>query len=182
MSAEHTAIVQKQEAQLLALFLRKTGDPQEAWDLLQGLYESVLTHLDAFAEAEDQAAWLFRAAHNRVIDWYRKKDRQHSLSLDAAGREDTSLLDLLVSPGPALENRFFRNLLLEELEAAVNALPGKLRSVIVAQALEGRSFRELSREWKIPLGTLLSRKREALRLLGEVMDDFREIWEELYDD
>ena len=179
MSAAMTEVLHKQEGPLLSLFLSKTGDHQESRDLLQDLYESVLNNLDTFAAVEDQSAWLFRVAHNKVIDWYRKRERNQMLSLDKETLEEKSLLELLVSPELDLEDRLIRDGLLQTLDFAIEALPDKQRSVVVAQALEGQTFRELSEEWDIPMGTLLSRKREALRLLAEALDEFSDVWEEL---
>jgi len=174
-----TEQLHKQEEKLMSLFLAKTGNLQESRDLLQDLYESVLRSLDSFSLAEDQAAWLFRAAHNKVIDWYRKKGRNREFSLENEDLEDRSLLDLLVDEDFDLEDRFFRNGLYEALYEAIQALPEKLRVVIEQQALEGRSFRELSEEWGIPQGTLLSRKREGVRLLREALEEFEEVWVEM---
>ena len=172
-------ILHRQQESLYRLFLSKTDDHQESMDLLQDLYVSVLGHLDSFAAVEDQTAWLFRAAHNRVIDWYRKRGRNRLQSLDSETLEQTPLIDLLVSPGGSLEDNLLKETLLEALELAVEELPEKLRLIVTEQALEGRTFRELSEEWGIPMGTLLSRKREALRLLAEALDEFSEIWEEM---
>lgn len=174
-----TEILHKQEEPLLSLFLSKTGDHQESRDLLQDLYESVLKNLDTFAVVEDQSAWLFRAAHNKVIDWYRKRERNQMLSLDKETLEEKSLLELLISPEMDLEDQIVRESLLQALDLAIEALPDKLQNIVVAQALEGQTFKELSEDWGIPMGTLLSRKREALRLLAEALDEFSDVWEEL---
>jgi len=179
MSAALTDQLQRQEEKLMSLFLDKTGNLQESRDLLQDLYESVLRSLDSFTLAEDQAAWLFKAAHNKVIDWYRKRSRNQEFSLDKEDLEDRSLLDLLVAPDFDLEDDYFRKGLYEALSESIQVLPEKLKIVIVQQALEGRSFRELSQEWGIPMGTLLSRKREGIRLLREALDEFADVWDEM---
>ena len=179
MTAAVTKLLQKEERRLLSLFLRKTGDAQESRDLLQDLYESVLGSLDSFSVAEDQAAWLFRAAHNKVTDWYRKKSRSRETSLNEPVAEDTVLIDMLVDPYMDLENRFFRDGLLEALDLAIEALPPKLQAVIVEQSLNGRTFRELAEEWDIPQGTLLSRKREAVRLLKDALEEFTDVWNDI---
>lgn len=179
MSAAMTELFRHHEDKLLRLFQKKTSDLQESRDLLQDLYESALRNLDSFSLVEDQAAWLFRAAHNRIIDWYRGKSRRDSVSLDKQIDDEGSLLDLLVDDKENLEDAYFRTLLLEVLSEAVEALPEKLRLVIREQALEGRTFRELSEEWGVPQGTLLSRKREAVRLLREALEDFSDVWLEL---
>jgi RNA polymerase sigma factor (sigma-70 family) len=170
-------LLQKEEGRLLGLFLRKTNDPQESRDLLQDLYVSVLANPDSFALAEDQAAWLFRAAYNRATDWYRNRSRKKEISLDESNGEGLTFGELLTD-FEDLEDRFFREALYDALYEAVEALPEKLRSVIRAQSLGERTFRELSEEWGIPVGTLLSRKREAVRLLREALDDFSDVWYE----
>jgi len=66
--------------------------------------------------------------------------------------------------------------LLDELEAALDELPGEQREVFVAHALEGRSFKELSAESGVNVNTLLSRKRYAVlhlrRRLQSTHDEF----------
>ena len=37
----------------------------------------------------------------------------------------------------------------------------------------------MSEEWGIPQGTLLSRKREGVRLLREALEEFEEVWVEM---
>ena len=167
------------EESLLRLFRSRTGDVQESMDLMQDLFESVMDNLDAFSRVENQIAWLFRAAHNKVTDWYRKKQRRRDVSLSAVTEDGNPMEELLKDRAPDLEDQFFRNELLEALSAAVESLPEPLRQIIVAQSLEGRTFRELSGEWGIPQGTLLSRKREAVRLLREALDDFTDVYRDI---
>jgi RNA polymerase sigma factor (sigma-70 family) len=66
--------------------------------------------------------------------------------------------------------------LLEELEFALDELPDEQREVFVAHELEGRSFKELSRESGVSVNTLLSRKRYAVLHLRErlqsIYDEF----------
>ncbi|MDC7223851.1 MAG: RNA polymerase sigma factor [Spirochaetales bacterium] len=177
MSKKIQRLLQNEEERLYRLFLYKTNDPHESWDLLQDLYESVLASLDSFALVENQTAWLVRAAQNKLTDWYRKRSRKKELSADQ-GREGESSLWELLADADALEDRFFRDALFEALSEAIEALPEKLRAVIKEQALGERTFRELSEEWGVPLGTLLSRKEKAVRLLREALDDFTDVWSE----
>ena len=54
------------------------------------------------------------------------------------------------------------NLLLDELEMAMDELPVEQREVFVAHELEGRSFKEMAAETGVGVNTLLSRKRYAV--------------------
>ena len=84
--------------------------------------------------------------------------------------------DLLPSKDAGPEALYIRNVLLDELELALEELPVEQREVFVAHELEGRSFKELSAESGVKINTLLSRKRYAVLHLRErlqtVYDEF----------
>ena len=84
--------------------------------------------------------------------------------------------DLLPSPDAGPEALYARNVLLEELELAVDELPDEQREVFVAHELEGRSFKEMAAETGVSVNTLLSRKRYAVLHLRErlqsIYDEF----------
>jgi RNA polymerase sigma factor (sigma-70 family) len=93
--------------------------------------------------------------------------------------EDGELLrieDLLPSPEAGPDAIYVRNVLLDELELALDELPQEQREVFVAHELEGRSFKELSAEGGVNVNTLLSRKRYAVLHLRErlqsIYDEF----------
>jgi RNA polymerase sigma factor (sigma-70 family) len=113
--------------------------------------------------------WLFRVARNRITDLFRKK-RTESVRDAAVADEDGEVLrleDLLPSPEAGPEALYARNVLLEELELAVDELPEEQRDVFVAHELEGRSFKEMAAETGVSVNTLLSRKRYAVLHLRE---------------
>jgi len=85
--------------------------------------------------------------------------------------------DLLPSPDAGPEALYVRNLLLDELELALDELPDEQREVFVAHELEGRSFKELSAESGVNVNTLLSRKRYAVLHLRERLQSiYDEFW------
>ena len=116
--------------------------------------------------------WLFRVARNRIIDLFRKK-KPESFSEAALPRESDEndellrLEDLLPSPDAGPEALYARQVLLDELELAVDQLPREQREVFVAHELEGRSFKEMAAETGVSVNTLLSRKRYAVLHLRE---------------
>jgi RNA polymerase sigma factor (sigma-70 family) len=123
--------------------------------------------------------WLFRVARNRITDLFRKK-KPETFSDAAVEGEDGELLqfeDLLPSPDVGPEALYFRNVLLEELEFALDELPGEQREVFVAHELEGRSFKEMAAKTGVSVNTLLSRKRYAVLHLRErlqtIYDEFK---------
>jgi RNA polymerase sigma factor (sigma-70 family) len=81
------------------------------------------------------------------------------------------LEDLLPSPDAGPDAIYARNLMLDELELAIEELPEEQREVFVAHELEGRSFKEIAAETGVSLNTLLSRKRYAVLHLRERLQD-----------
>jgi RNA polymerase sigma factor (sigma-70 family) len=94
--------------------------------------------------------------------------------------EAPSLEDLLPSRDEGPDVAYARQVLLDELDAALDELPDEQREVFVAHEIEGVSFRELAAETGLSVNTLLSRKRYAVlrlrRRLQDVHEEFKEIW------
>ncbi|TLY55958.1 MAG: sigma-70 family RNA polymerase sigma factor [Gammaproteobacteria bacterium] len=114
-------------------------------------------------------AWLTRVARNRIIDRFRRRSRERPADPPAAageelddGADDGAFEDLLPAPDGGPESAFIRELLLEEIEAALGELPREQREVFVAHELDGVSFRELSARSGVSVNTLLARKRYAV--------------------
>jgi RNA polymerase sigma factor (sigma-70 family) len=145
---------------------------------LQDVFFSLVEANRLLMPIEHVTGWLFRVARNRITDLFRKK-RPASFSDAAFGEEDDELLrveELLPSPDAGPDALYARNLLLEQLESAVEELPEEQREVFVAHELEGRGFKEIAAETGVSVNTLLSRKRYAVRHLRErlqsVYDEF----------
>jgi RNA polymerase sigma factor (sigma-70 family) len=159
-----------EERSRLRNFIRKRV-PNEAdvEDLLQEVFYELVEANRLLMPIEHVTGWLFRVARNRITDLFRKK-RPEIFSDAALEDENGELLqieDLLPSPDEGPEAIYVRNMLLDELELALDELPDEQRDVFVAHEVEGRSFKELSAESGVNVNTLLSRKRYAVLHLRE---------------
>jgi len=63
------------------------------------------------------------------------------------------------------EENNYANIAPESLFHALKQLRPDEQAVIIATEFEGQTYEELSDEWDVPLGTLLSRKHRALSKL-----------------
>jgi RNA polymerase sigma factor (sigma-70 family) len=168
--------IARDEPRLRNFIRRRVPDPRDAEDILQDVFYELVEANRLLMPIEHVTGWLFRVARNRIIDLFRKK-RPESFS-DAAD-EDGEVLrieDLLPSPDAGPEALYFRNLLLDELELALDELPEEQREVFVAHEFEGRSFKQMATETGVSVNTLLSRKRYAVLRLRErlqnIYDEF----------
>ncbi len=166
---EIAATVQRERGRLLAFIRRRIDDAAEAEDVLQdALYELVLAYR-LMQPVEQAGAWLTRVARNRIIDRFRSKSRERLSGPPAAedAEHDEAFEDLLPAPDGGAESAVIRELLLEEIEAALEELPHEQREVFVAHELDGLSFKELSARSGVSVNTLLSRKRYAVLYLQQ---------------
>src|SRR6266704_2156254 len=171
-------VVKREQSRLRNFIRKRVPDPSDVEDILQEVFYELVEANRLLMPIDHVTGWLFRVARNRITDLFRKK-RPETFSAAAVEDEDGELLhveDLLPSPDAGPEALYVRNLLLDELELALDELPDEQREVFVAHELEGRSFKELSAESGVNVNTLLSRKRYAVLHLRErlqsIYDEF----------
>ena len=162
-------VVEREQSRLRRFIRRRVPDPRDAEDVLQDVFYELVEANRLLMPIEHVTGWLFRVARNRITDLFRKR-RPESLGDSALPDDDDERLqleDLLPSPDAGPEALYARNVLLDELELAVEELPAEQREVFVAHELEGRSFKAMAEETGVSVNTLLSRKRYAVLRLRE---------------
>ena len=162
-------VVEREQSRLRNFIRRRVPDARDAEDILQDVFYELVEANRLLVPIDHVTGWLFRVARNRITDLFRKK-RTESVREPAVADEDGEVLrleDLLPSPEAGPEALYARNLLLEELELAVDELPEEQREVFVGHELEGRSFKEMAKDTGVSVNTLLSRKRYAVLHLRE---------------
>jgi RNA polymerase sigma factor (sigma-70 family) len=171
-------IVAKERSRLRNFIRRRVPDPADAEDIVQEVFYELVEANRLLMPIEHVTGWLFRVARNRIIDLLRKKRPEafSDAAVEGEGGEMLQIEDLLPSPDAGPEALYFRHVLLDELELAIDELPEEQHDVFVAHELEGRSFKDLAAETGVNLNTLLSRKRYAVLHLRErlqsVYDEF----------
>jgi len=169
-------IITEERSRLRNFIRRRVPDPSDAEDIVQEVFYELVEANRLLMPIEHVTGWLFRVARNRITDLFRKQ-KPETFSDAAVGGEDGEVLqieDLLPSPDAGPEALYFRNVLLDELEFALDELPNEQREVFIAHELEGRSFKEMAAETGVNVNTLLSRKRYAVLHLRERLQTIHE--------
>ncbi len=166
---------------LLDFIRRKISNDSDAEDILQDVFYNFWDTLQS-EPIEQVAAWLYRVAENKIIDWYRKR---RPVSLDAlnasrseSGEDDDSFLhleDMLFNSAETPDEVYARSTVWTMIGEALDELPPEQKEVFVMHELDGKSFKEISEQTGVSVNTLLSRKRYAVIALREQL-------QELYDD
>lgn len=162
-------VVKREQARLRNFIRRRVPDPGDAEDILQDVFYRLVEANRLLMPIEHVTGWLFRVARNRITDLFRKKEPENFSDLAAVDEEGelADFADLLPSPDAGPEALYARNVLLDELERALDELPREQREVFVAHEFEGRGFKEMSAETGVSINTLLARKRYAVLHLRE---------------
>ena len=148
-------VVAREESRLRRFIRRRVPDPRDAEDILQDVFSTLVEANRLLMPIDHITGWLFRVARNRIVDLFRSRK---SDGLDGVA-------DLLPSPQAGPEAAYARQLLLDELAAAIAELPKEQRDVFVGHEIEGRSFKEMAAASGVGVNTLLSRKRYAILAL-----------------
>ncbi len=149
-------LLQEGREAVLKFVRSKVRDIDLAEDIVQDTLFQLVRAVDASEAIEDVGAWLYHAARNRVIDWYRRR-KPEQLTDEHAMNVAGSFAD----GEAALEQA-------EIWEAFMDALadlPDKQRDVFIMHELEGISFKEIQQMTGENLNTLLARKRYAVLAL-----------------
>ncbi|MGM0526516.1 MAG: sigma-70 family RNA polymerase sigma factor [Pseudomonadota bacterium] len=151
---------------LQAYGTRQFGNEQTAMDLVQETMTNVWHKAHLFKpDRGSPSTWIFTIARNIRFDLLRKnKKRKDDISADELwpilAEKNDSLDD-----GYALDN----DVLMQEIAHYYGQLPNAQRVVVEKIYIEGKSQQEVSDSLGIPLGTVKSRTRLALKKLKELI-------------
>ncbi len=114
----------------------KTGDSLEAEDLTEEVFLRMLESIGSFKwQGYPFTSWLFRIAHNLVIDYYRKSGRQKKTSLDDAMR-------VVGTDGVDIDRKLDVELSIKEVKDAMGGLTRLQQEVLSLRFAGGLSVAE----------------------------------------
>lgn len=159
---------------LTRLVRRWTKSDADADDVVQDAYLQLLRAIDlAEHPIENASAWLYRTARNLLIN----RSKKHRELLPDEGLE--VMTRLLTSDDDSPDTEMLRQMVWEELEAALAELPDEQCAAFVRTELDGLSVKEAARQMGIPVNTLLSRKHYAVKhLRRRLADIYQDLIEE----
>lgn len=156
--------------------LRLAGDPDEAEDIVA---EAVAKAWAGFGDLRDPGSlegWLFRILNNTFISACRRRRTRAQVEQhtdpeidDPSVIADFSLFEKLHQPfllwWGTPEERFLNDLLREDLQKALDALPDAFRVVVILVEVQGCTYEEVADLLEIPIGTVRSRLSRGRSLL-----------------
>ena len=130
------------------IFFRVNQDRAIAEDVTQTVFFKAWQGIDTFTKEQGNfRAWLYRIAHNCVIDYYKISK--------PTGRFDETLADSKTTE--ILEERLDTENTLEKVKHAMNVLTDEQKTVIILKFVDGLSNEEISK--------VLKKNEDAIRAL-----------------
>ena len=134
------ALIREHQRSVLLLALRMSrGDEQLAREVVQKTFLKAWTHRDGFRGEASFKTWVLRIAHNLCSNELRRAWRKRELTPVDRGGEPAELGSVEPRAFDALAVAQARGLLRD----AVEALPGRQRSVVLLRVYQELSFREV---------------------------------------
>jgi RNA polymerase sigma-70 factor, ECF subfamily len=140
------SLLTKYERQVFAVARRIVGQHQDAEEVVQQTFLSVLEHLNAFREESQFRTWLMRIATNQALGLLRRQSIRSTVSLDDRDGDDSyegiPHPEYIAAWRETPEDIAMRHETRQHVDEALATLNDKYRVVFVLRDIEELSTRE----------------------------------------
>lgn len=169
-------LVEKYKRPLFGFILRFSEGREDADEVFQEVWVRAIKNMNRYRQ-KNLLSWLFRIAHNLMIDRIRRN--KSVVSLDTSASEDgislgEQLATTLLGPDSETGGRDLG----VRIEAAAAQLPPEQREVFWLRMQADLSFKEIAKIQKCSINTALARMQYAVsKLRKELAVEYRELQE-----
>lgn len=164
---QHFAVLVERYVPKLTHYIRRrslaTSDDIE--DLLQNIFIKVYRNINEYDTSLLFSSWIYRIAHNEMIDWYRREKRRTTLSLDDEAQDIVSKLFTEEDHVTRFSNEEQKQMVIN----AVNTLDDKYKDILILRFFEEKSYEEIADILTIPPGTVAVRINRAKKQLEKTL-------------
>ncbi|WP_394176666.1 RNA polymerase sigma factor [Thalassotalea litorea] len=158
-------LVRRYEKSIYNYALRMVGHPDDAMDLMQEIFIAVFRNLSSFRGEAKFKNWLFRIAHYRCIEFYRRKRPNQSLDDEPHEQE--------AKTNEQPEHQLQHSQQTMALAKAMCILPVNQRTVVELKFFQHFTFDEIANQLGVSSNTVKSRLYSALdKLKNELEIDY----------
>jgi RNA polymerase sigma-70 factor, ECF subfamily len=155
-----TALYRLYAGRIYRYCLLRLGDEATAEDLTEEVFLNMIEALPRYVNnGTPFAAWLYRIAHDRVTDYYRRQARHPSAPLSDSVRDTT----------PEPEAQAIHRISMQRLWQAAAQLSDDYQMVLQLRFVEGLGLDETARLMRRSLGATKVLQHRALRRLAQLL-------------
>lgn len=156
-------LILKYQSQIFYTALNIVKNKEYAEDICQDAFLKAYEKLDTLQDREHFYSWLKRIAVNLSLNHYEKDKRM----VDVEDEDDDVDYFERLTTGECPEDFIIKDELRKYVRFFVDALPERLRTVVILREVEDLSYEEISEMLHIPLGTVRSRLFNARQIVKE---------------
>lgn len=145
-----------------------------AEDIFQDTFFKAITTIrqGRYTESGKFRAWLTRIAHNLIIDYFRQKKNENTVS------NDDYEVDLWNNPSlceDTIEMQMVKTQVLSDVKKLIDFLPDEQREVLEMRYYGDLSFKEIADATGVSINTALGRMRYAILNMRKLATDHKMI-------
>ncbi len=169
-------LVEKYKAPLFGFIYKFSDGREDADEVFQEVWVKAIKNMNRYRQKK-LLSWLFRIAHNLMIDRIRR--RRPTLSLETPSCDDgVALCDVLPGAGLTPADEADGRALGVRIDAAASALPIEQREVFWLRMQAGLSFKEIAKVQRCSINTALARMQYAVsKLRKELAGEYQDLQE-----
>ncbi len=156
-------LILKYQSKLFATILNVVKNRELAEDIIQEAYMKAFSKLDTLKDHNQFYAWIKRIALNLALNHFERAKRV----VDVENEEDDTSYFERIPDGESPEEILVKDELKKYVRHFVDALPDKLRVVIILREIEDMSYEEIAEMMNIPIGTVRSRLFNARQMIKD---------------
>ncbi|HEY3782465.1 MAG TPA: sigma-70 family RNA polymerase sigma factor [Fimbriimonadaceae bacterium] len=164
-------IVDAYQHRVFGFVRRMVSDQDEAADVSQEVFIRAYQGMVRFDGRSSLRTWLFRIAYNLCIDRSRKIDRTPMETRIEAVAEDEQPMEFPDARWDP-ETMLMTDELVSMVDAALESMSEKLRSVLLLHDKEDMAYDEIAQTLNLPIGTVKSRLFLARNHLQQALSEY----------
>jgi RNA polymerase sigma-70 factor (ECF subfamily) len=162
-------LIERTRRPLYGFIAKMTGGHADSDEIFQEVWVRALRNLHRYRD-DRFLSWLFRIAHNLVIDRARKTSRLVSLD-DPAVSDGAPPAERLAEPSPDPAAQAALSDWAALIARAVEQLPPEQREVFLLRTEGDVPFKEIARIQNVSINTALARMQYAVRKLRSIVGE-----------
>lgn len=164
MAGDGKSVVQFYKAyspKILAYLTRKLPNLEDAQEITNDVFLEAIDSLPILRRERNISAWLYRIAHNKMVDFYRKRKIKSTLLSQAP------FLQIFASEINQPEFQFEKNKIRDGIEATLRNLPDNYRKILKLHYEEQIPIKQIAIIFNLSFKateSLLFRARQSFKL------------------
>jgi len=165
-------LLHRHKQQLYHYIFYTVRDSVLAEDIFQDTFIKAITTIKQgrYTDTGKFRAWIMRIAHNLMIDYFRQKRNENSVSNDACE------VDLFNNPmlcEDTVETEMVKTQVFSDVRKMIGFLPESQREVLEMRYYRDLSFREIADVTGVSINTALGRMRYAILNMRKLAEDHK---------